>query len=400
MPGAGTARRNARRVPVPVLSAILAALWLAGCQPLPAPSPGGCGVGATPPVVALILPEDAGTAASDPPGVDLADAARLARRDLGTVAVDLQVLPAASGIAAATARAVDAGAVLIIGPPSPPAAAAVFDTATPRGVPVLSLGHGPVGVGDNVWMLGQAPDAAARRLAGFAASAGLTRIAILHPVGTEGEAAAGAAKEALASEGLRPVAVGSHPVPGAGLTNARLAGLAADLSAARTEAVVLAAGPDEGLAEVAAGLRQNGLRQVRFIGLQRWDADPDVLAVPALQGGWFAGPDAALAVQFGRRFRAAYGRNPHPQAGLAYDGVAVAGALLAGVPPTPAAWARALSAARLAQPDGFAGVYGVFRFLPDGRNERALAVYEARGGTARLVDPAPRRFGGPGSGRS
>ena len=47
----------------------------------------------------------------------------------------------------------------------------------------------------------------------------------------------------------------------------------------------------------------------------------------------------------------------------------------------------------LTQPAGFAGVGGVFRLLPDGTNERSLAIAEIQGGEVVIVDPAPRAFG-------
>jgi len=42
--------------------------------------------------------------------------------------------------------------------------------------------------------------------------------------------------------------------------------------------------------------------------------------------------------------------------------------------------------------DGFLGVTGVFRFNPDGTNQRGLAVYEVNSGSARVLSPAPRAF--------
>ena len=38
---------------------------------------------------------------------------------------------------------------------------------------------------------------------------------------------------------------------------------------------------------------------------------------------------------------------------------------------------------------GFAGVDGIFRFLPDGRSERALAVIEIQAARNTVVSPAP-----------
>jgi hypothetical protein len=55
-----------------------------------------------------------------------------------------------------------------------------------------------------------------------------------------------------------------------------------------------------------------------------------------------------------------------------------------------------LSTSALTQGSGFAGVTGVFRLLPDGSNERGLAVAEIRNNQVVVIDPAPRSFGGAG----
>ena len=54
------------------------------------------------------------------------------------------------------------------------------------------------------------------------------------------------------------------------------------------------------------------------------------------------------------------------------------------------------SAERLTNPAGFIGVNGIFRFRADGQNERGLAILKVDTGTAVVVDPAPRNFGGYG----
>ncbi|MEL7029763.1 MAG: penicillin-binding protein activator, partial [Pseudomonadota bacterium] len=46
----------------------------------------------------------------------------------------------------------------------------------------------------------------------------------------------------------------------------------------------------------------------------------------------------------------------------------------------------------IADPNGYLGVDGIFRFLPDGRIERGLAVLEISSGGFRVVDPAPQTF--------
>ncbi len=115
------------------------------------------------------------------------------------------------------------------------------------------------------------------------------------------------------------------------------------------------------------------------------------LELSSLQGGWFALPDPGLQAQFAARYRAAHGEAPHPLAWLAYDGMAAVGALLA------TGNTDALSRESLTQPQGFAGVGGVFRLLPDGTNERGLAVATIRDGAVQVVVPAPRSLVGAGS---
>jgi substrate-binding family protein len=109
-----------------------------------------------------------------------------------------------------------------------------------------------------------------------------------------------------------------------------------------------------------------------------------------LQGGWFALPDPSLTGSFKDRYTNAYGRAPHPLAGIAYDSVAAVGALVS------AGSSNALSRENLTQASGFAGVNGIFRLLPDGTNQRAMAVMEIDNNKMKVIDPAPRSFGGGG----
>jgi ABC-type branched-subunit amino acid transport system substrate-binding protein len=131
--------------------------------------------------------------------------------------------------------------------------------------------------------------------------------------------------------------------------------------------------------------------RVQYIGLTRWDIPAEALALPGAQGAWFAMPDPAAAARFDDRYRAAYGRAPHPIAGLAYDGIAAIGASVASGRPD------GLGRAALARSSGISGATGVFRLMPDGTNQRGLAVAQIRDGRVVIVDPAPRRLAGAGS---
>jgi hypothetical protein len=101
-------------------------------------------------------------------------------------------------------------------------------------------------------------------------------------------------------------------------------------------------------------------------------------------------PDPALYQQFQSRYQAAYGEQPHPIAGLAYDGIAAIGALV------KQGNSGALTAQALTQSSGFVGVSGIFRLRSDGSNERGLAVAQIRDNQVVIIDAAPRSFGGAG----
>jgi ABC-type branched-subunit amino acid transport system substrate-binding protein len=101
-------------------------------------------------------------------------------------------------------------------------------------------------------------------------------------------------------------------------------------------------------------------------------------------------PDPAASARFSSQYQAAYGRAPHAIGGLAFDGIAAIGALVSRGGDT------ALSASALTQGAGFRGASGIFRFLPDGTNERGLAVATIRDAQVAILSPAPQSFGGAG----
>lgn len=105
-------------------------------------------------------------------------------------------------------------------------------------------------------------------------------------------------------------------------------------------------------------------------------------------GAWFAAPPPDVRARFVERFEELFGRSPDRLSTLAYDGVALAAVLARGVGPEGSPYTRE----RLENPDGFAGVDGIFRLTPTGAVERGLAVLEVRRDAAREIDPAPTNF--------
>lgn len=370
----------------------VAALTLAACQPVPMSNSPASGTGDTV-QVALLVPSGSGQASDELLARSLENAARMAMADLGAGnRIDLRVYPTGGipGQAQASAmQAIDEGASVLLGPVFAEEANAAGVAAAARGVNVLSFSNNTAIAGGNVFVLGPTFDNSAARLASYAVRNGKGRIMIVHDQNAQGNLGRAAIERGIARAGGSVVSVGSYEFSQNGIVQA-VPAIAAQAKSAGAQAVFLTADTAGALPLVSQLLSENGVSPAttQYIGLTRWDIPAATLALPGVQGGWFAMPDPALYAQYQSRYQATYGEAPHPISGLAYDGIAAIGAL--------AKQGRPMDAASLTQGAGFVGVNGVFRLRGDGSNERGLAVAQIQNNSVVVIDPAPRAFGGAG----
>ena len=375
-----------------------AALWLAACEPIATTGTGavtGPRVDAGSPVqVALLVPAGSGQSGDAAIATSLENAARMAISDLGAVRVELRVYETAGRSDQAAARAVEAvndGAQIILGPVFADSARAVGAALAGTNVSVLSFSNNPTAAGGNVFVMGPTFDNSARRLAAHAVSQGKGRVMAIYERNEAGEVGRNAISRALSSAGGSLAGAESFDFSQQGVVEA-VPRIATAARAGGADALFFTSNTAGALPLLVQLLPENrsGPDQFQYIGLTRWDIPASVLELPGVQGAWFALPDPELTRQFNARYEAAFGRAPHPIAGLAYDGIAAVGALARTGGSDP------LGRASLTQASGFAGVGGVFRLLPDGTNQRGLAVAQIRDSQVIVIDPAPRSFAGPG----
>ena len=372
-----------------------ATLGLAACATGPiltGAGPATQGSGAV--TVALLVPGGSGQASDELLARSLQNAARLAMADLNGVTIDLRVYNTAGQPAQAQAmalQAVDEGAQIILGPVFAQEANAAGVAIASRGVNLLSFSNNPDIAGGNVFVLGPTFQNTATRLASYATRNGRNRVMIVHDRNTAGELGRSAIERGVAQSGGTVVGIGSYEFSQNGVVSAA-PGIVATARSSGANAVFLTADTAGALPLVTQLLRDNGLdpETMRLIGLTRWDIPAATLALPGVQGGWFALSDPGLYAQYQARYQAAYGEAPHPISGLAYDGIAAIGALAKRGQTGP------IPAALLTQGAGFVGVNGIFRLRGDGTNERGLAVAQVRNSQVVVIDAAPRSFGGAG----
>jgi ABC-type branched-subunit amino acid transport system substrate-binding protein len=336
--------------------------------------------------VALLLPRTAqgnaaGLAASMRNAAELA-LADFRGNDLTVLVKDTRGTPegAVEAVNAALAEQVE----LVIGPLFAAEVRAAGPIARNAGIPVLSFSSDPTVAAPGIWVMGFLVGDQVRQVVAQAAASGKRSMAALVPESAYGTLAEAALREAAARNGVRLVQVERYA---AGDVTAKAQLVAA--SASQIDSVFAPEGP--GVApQVAAVLGSAGVdpSRVRILGSGQWN-EPGVYGNGALAGSWFPAPDIAAFQQFAARYRGAYGADPQQTATLAYDAVVLAAGLVR------AAGARRFEASVIANPEGFlSSVNGLFRFTPNGTNDRGYAIYEVTGATPSLVQAAPRSFAG------
>ncbi|MBS1301320.1 penicillin-binding protein activator [Loktanella sp. SALINAS62] len=381
------------------VTAAIGLLWMAACVPVGTvgvTQDTGQTIDANAPVqVALLVPGGSTQGSNQAIASSLENAARMAISDLQGVTIDLRVYNSGSDSAQAAAvatQAVNEGAKIILGPLFADAANAAGVAVAARNVNVLAFSNNPTIAGGNVFVLGATFDNTANRLVRYASRQGLNRIGIVHGDDLQGQVGRDAIARAVQANGATLAGIASYPLSQQGIT-ASAGQIAATVKSNGADAVFLTAGVNADLPLLATALPDAGINptDTQYLGLTRWDAAPQALALPGLQGGLFAVPDRAMTSSFESRYASVYGGQPHALAGLAYDGIAAVGALVA------QGRSDALTKNALTQQQGFMGTSGVFRLLPNGLNERALSVATVRDNAVVILENAPRSFGRAGS---
>lgn len=392
------ARLPSTRKAVARIFALMSFVWLAACDPIAMTSAGGnTGQRIDPDAsvqVALLVPGGSGAGTDSLLASNLENAARLAISDLNGVRIDLRVYNTGADpvrAASVASQAVADGAKIILGPLFGEAANEAGVAVAGQNVNVLAFSNNTSIAGGNVFVLGATFQNTANRLVQYSGRQGISRYAIVHGDDVSGEAGRDAIATAVRNNGAQVSSTESYPLSQQGIVSS--AGrIAASTKSSGADAVFMTAGVNADLPILATALPEAGINpaDTQFIGLTRWSAAPQALALPGLQGGIFTLPDQGMQNLFESRYAAAYGNNPHPLAGLAYDGIAAIGALVAN------GNANALTKRALTSPQGFQGTAGIFRLLSNGQNERGLAVATVRNNSVVVLEAAPRSFGGAG----
>ncbi len=335
--------------------------------------------------VALLLPFSHPSKETRAVAQALLNAAQMAIFDMGSHTMTL--LPRDTGAtpetaAAAATDAIDKGAELILGPLLAADVRAVAPIARQRNVPVIAFSTDRTVAGDGVFLLSFLPETEVTRVISYAIAQGRSRFAALIPATPYGQRVEEAFRATVTSAGREVVSVQSYQPNAQALEPAINA-----VAKTGFDAIFL---PEGGtmLRSLAPILLVKGpdSKQIKLLGTGLWD-DPAVAKEPSLIGGWYSVTPQDQRPNFTSRYQQLYTNKPPRIATLAYDGVALASTLSRGSP------GRRYTRETISDPNGFAGIDGIFRFLPNGFTERGLAVMEiAPNGQLLIASPAASTF--------
>jgi ABC-type branched-subunit amino acid transport system substrate-binding protein len=285
------------------------------------------------------------------------------------------------GAAQGAQQALEEGAEIILGPLFALSVPSTAQVTRARSVSVIAFSTDSSVAGRGVYLLSFLPESDVNRIVEYSASIGKKSFAALLPDNAYGNVVEAAFKSAVGRRGGRIVAFEKYGADRA--TPARSVAQALG----QADALLIADDGDSVVATAdaltAAGAN---LRNIQLLGTGLWD-NPRVFASPSLQGGLYAAPDPSGFRAFAGRYRTRYGGEPVRTATLAYDAVALIAAL------ARTQGAQRFSSDALTNPSGFAGIDGLFRFRPDGTNERGLAVMRVGNGGGVPVAGSPKSFG-------
>ncbi|TXH35103.1 MAG: penicillin-binding protein activator [Rhodospirillaceae bacterium] len=386
---------------LPVAGLLLGGLVLAGCagnNPAPAaksappavvtpaqpqaPQPAPVAPGGT---IGLMLPLSGQHANL---GRALLQAAEMGLFDVGDDSFTLLVedTATAAGPESAARKLLAGGANILLGP--------LFGTDVKRVAPIAQNAHVPMIAFTNdsslaqngVYIFGVTPESQVQRVIGYAGSQGIKRYAILTPNSPYGRLVLTSFQTQVTQSGGQVAQIDFYDPSSIDFTPI-VQRLADEKKTVGFDALMIAEGGAK-MRQIAPLLPafEVGPQQLRLLGTSLW-GEGVVWREAGLAGGWYATTAPDRWRDFANHYRDVYGATPDQRAAIVYDAVTLAVAL--GKGPTGADY----SPTALTNGNGFSGIAGLFRLMPNGTVDRGLAVMEISPPTAPVQrDPAPTSF--------
>lgn len=351
--------------------------------------------------VALLVPLSGESSAV---GTAMLDAANMALYD-GYLSVpsdqihsQIVLLPKDTGSTPADAehvakQAIDQGAKFIIGPLFSQSVAQVQPLIEGKGVNMLAFSNTREIAKPNTFIFGFLPEQQVQRVADYAFLHKYTRVALLAPNDAYGQRIQETLVSVYSHKGglVKPSEQYAPSPTNIDAAVGRLAAFNDTNQDQAFQAIFIADGGYQ-LRNIISSIKKTNidLKQIKLLGTGLWD-DPEIAQIPEMRGAWFSSSNPAIARSFENRFQVLYGYKPIRLASLAYDAVNLITKI------SMQQSSEQIDVNQLTNNDGFmTPANGLIRLLPDGTNERKLAILEVTPAGFKVIDMAPESFKTPG----
>jgi branched-chain amino acid transport system substrate-binding protein len=376
------------------------------------PRSGSGGSGTETIVVGLLVPESGRPRDQLALGTALRDAVQMALFDAGRSDISFIIKDTGAGpgrAAAAAQAAIKEGADILLGPVFAEDVTAVGNVARNAGIPVIAFSSDNTVASPGVFLLSFPLEEEVRQIVNYGASRGIAYYGALVPQNQYGRRAAMAYRDAVSAIGGELSASTTYGGEGGiypsimQLDGKQFEALFVPDGGGqmRNVANLLKFGPPQPpppkpltAEEIAAGkepppppapVPRAALPEFLLMGTGLWD-EGSTGASGGVAGGVFAAPEPSGRQNFTARFNSMFGYRPARIATLGYDAFKLVAVLSSGGAP------GAFSYGNIADPNGFAGIDGIFRFRPGGTIQRGLAIMQVTGSGFQIVRGAPRTF--------
>ena len=356
-------------------------------------------------------------------GQGLKNAALLASDDMKADNLILQFYDTQStdsGARIAVENALSQNAKLIVGPLLSSSVQAIENETTSAGVPVVAFSTNSEVFKPDVYSLGLLVNEQVDDIISYAASKGRSRFALLIPDDDSGISIAKAAASSAIKNNVSLVRIAFYTPNTTDFTEAVKGLTDYDTRSARLQKVKRALQKQAGQGDASASqalkrlertqalgdvdfdaviIPESGAKlksalamfgyydvyspKVRFLGTTVWEST-DLSRETMAIGSWFPAMPKAHSAYFSSKYAETFGEKPAAIYSLAYDAVALAASLAKKNPEDLTSY--------ITSPEGYAGINGIFRILPNGLNEHSLDIYEVSENGNVVVKNAAKSF--------
>lgn len=356
-------------------------------------------------------------------GQGLKRAALMALEDMNNDNLILQFYDTQSspeGAEAAVNNAIEQKTQLIIGPLTSSSVKAISPITKSYGIPVVAFSSDASVLQSQVYTLGLLVEEQVNRILGYAIAKGRRNFALLVPDNATGLAVARAAVKRTAGSNAKigRIAFYSPQTNDFSEIISQLSDYEKRSASVTKEKNRLKALADKGDIDATRELRRLSLKdtdsevdfdavlipesgaklksavamfgyydvfapQVKFLGTSVWE-NTRLNKESTLIGSWYPSMSRTHKAYFNQRYYSLFNEYPQTLYAFAYDAVALASALAKANP-------QNIDAA-ITTEDGFFGISGMFRILPDGKNEHSLDIMEITKSGDIVAEMASKKF--------